>query len=137
MSIGYTTGVYDLFHVGHVNLLKRARGLCDQLIVGVSSDELVKAEKSRETVIPFEERCEILEACKYVDVVVRQDDRDKVKAWGRLKFDMLFVGDDWYQSEKWMIMEEQFSEKGVKVVYFPYTQSTSSTKINGILTSRT
>ena len=132
MVIGYTTGVYDLFHIGHLNLLKNAKGLCDKLIVGVTVDELVKY-KNKRAVIPFEERFEIIRSIRYVDAVIPQEDIDKFAAWQKLKFDILFVGDDWYQSERWQEMESKFREVGVKVIYFPYTKGTSSTLINQTL----
>lgn len=100
MKIGYTTGVYDLFHIGHLNLLRNARNLCDRLVVGVTSDDLV-AYKNKRSVIPFTERMEIVRACRYVDAVVPQEDLDKFEAWKKLRFDVLFVGDDWYGSERW------------------------------------
>lgn len=132
MVIGYTTGVYDLFHIGHLNLLKNAKGLCDKLIVGVTVDELVRY-KNKRAVIPFEERIEIVRSIKYVDAAIPQEDIDKFAAWEKLKFDILFVGDDWYQSERWREMESKFQSVGVKVVYFPYTKGTSSTLINQTL----
>ena len=132
MVIGYTTGVYDLFHIGHLNLLKNAKGLCDKLIVGVTVDELVRY-KNKRAVIPFEERLEIVRSIKYVDAAIPQEDIDKFAAWEKLKFDVLFVGDDWYQSERWREMEAKFREVGVKVIYFPYTKGTSSTLINQTL----
>lgn len=132
MVIGYTTGVYDLFHIGHLNLLKNAKGLCDKLIVGVTVDELVQY-KNKRAVIPFEERLEIVRSIKYVDAAIPQEDIDKFAAWEKLKFDVLFVGDDWYQSERWQEMESKFREVGVKVIYFPYTRGTSSTLINQTL----
>lgn len=132
MVIGYTTGVYDLFHIGHLNLLKNAKGLCDKLIVGVTVDELVQY-KNKRAVIPFEERIEIVRSIKYVDAAIPQEDIDKFAAWEKLKFDILFVGDDWYQSERWREMESKFQSVGVKVIYFPYTKGTSSTLINQTL----
>ena len=132
MVIGYTTGVYDLFHIGHLNLLKNAKGLCDKLIVGVTVDELV-AYKHKRAIIPFEDRLEIVRSIKYVDAAIPQSDIDKFAAWERLKFDILFVGDDWYQSESWQAMEEKFKAVGVKIIYFPYTKGTSSTLINQTL----
>jgi glycerol-3-phosphate cytidylyltransferase len=133
MIIGYTTGVFDLFHIGHVNVLKNAKGMCDKLIVGVSTDDLVQNVKNKSPVIPFIERCEILSSCKYVDVVIAQNDRNKINIQDRLKFDILFVGDDWYGQENWRIMESELSKSGVRVVFFPYTKGTSSTLINNIL----
>ena len=130
--IGYTSGVYDLFHVGHLNLLKNAKGLCDKLIVGVSVDELV-AYKHKRAVIPFQERLEIVRSIKYVDAAIPQDDLDKFKMWEKLHFDVLFVGDDWFKSERGQEMEKKFDEVGVRVVYFPYTKGTSSTLLTEAL----
>lgn len=132
MILGYTSGVYDLFHIGHLNLLKNARGLCDKLIVGVSVDKLVKY-KNKKAVIPFEERIEIVRNIKYVDSAIPQYEIDKFKVWEKIKFDVLFVGDDWYESDSWKIMENKFKEVNVRVIYFPYTKGTSSTLINEIL----
>ena len=126
--IGYTTGVFDLFHIGHLNLLKNAKGMCDKLIVGVTVDELV-SYKNKKATIPFEERIEIVRSIKYVDVAIPQYDMDKFAVCKKLKVDYLFVGDDWYDSEKWKEYEQQLSEIGTKVIYFPYTRSVSSTKI--------
>lgn len=130
--VGYTSGVYDLFHIGHLNLLKNAKGLCDKLIVGVSVDELV-AYKHKKAVIPFAERLEIVRSIKYVDAAIPQDDLDKFKMWEKLHFDVLFVGDDWFRSERWQEMEKKFDAVGVRVVYFPYTKGTSSTILNETL----
>ena len=132
MIVGYTTGVFDLFHVGHLNMLKNAKSMCDRLIVGVTTDELV-SYKNKKAVIPYEERSEIVRAIKYVDAVIPQENMDKFEMWKRLKFDVMFVGDDWYETEKWKKYEDQFSEVGVKIVYFPYFKGTSSTKINSII----
>lgn len=132
MIIGYTTGVYDLFHIGHLNLLRNARGLCDRLIVGVTVDELV-SYKHKRSVIPFHERMEIVRACRYVDAVIPQEQLDKFEAWKKIKFNVLFVGDDWYGSDRWQELEDKFTEVGVRVVYFPYTKGTSSTLINEVL----
>ncbi len=132
MVIGYTSGVYDLFHIGHLNLLKNAKGLCDKLIVGVSTDKLVEY-KHKHPVIPFEERIEIVRSCKFVDAAIPQEELDKYKMWEKLHFDVLFVGDDWYNSPSWKEMEEKFNKVGVRVVYFPYTKGTSSTLLNETL----
>ncbi|MCW5726924.1 adenylyltransferase/cytidyltransferase family protein [Parvibaculum sp.] len=132
MVIGYTTGVFDLFHIGHVNVLRNARSLCDKLIVGVSVDALV-SYKNKVAVIPFEERIEIVRACRYVDLAVPQDSMDKMDAYNRYKFNVMFVGDDWYQSNQWESLEDQFKSRDVRIVYFPYTQTTSSTLINETL----
>ncbi len=132
LVIGYTAGVYDLFHIGHLNLLKNAKGMCDKLIVGVTVDELV-TYKGKHAFIPFEDRIEIVRACKYVDAAVPQYDMDKLKACKELKADMLFVGDDWYNTPKWEEYEKEFQKAGIKIVYFPYTKGVSSTKINDAL----
>ena len=130
MIVGYTAGVFDLFHVGHVNMLKTARGLCDKLIVAVSSDELV-SYKNKKSVICFEDRKAVVESCKYVDIVIGQYDLDKFNAYKKLKFDVIFVGDDWYQKEQWIDLEKKISPS--KVIFIPYTKSTSSTLINKII----
>lgn len=127
MIIGYTTGVFDLFHIGHLNILRRAKEQCDYLIVGVSTDELVEQYKHKRPVISFEERCEIVKAIRYVDEVVPQMDRDKFAAWERLQFNRMFVGDDWKGSAIFTALEERFAPHGVEIVYFPYTKETSST----------
>jgi glycerol-3-phosphate cytidylyltransferase len=132
MKIGYTSGVYDLFHVGHLNLLRNAKGMCEKLIVGVTTDELV-SYKNKKAVIPFSERVQIVQAMKYVDAVVPQESMDKFETWEKLKFDVMFVGDDWFQSDKWEELDKQFHQVGVKIVYFPYTKGTSSTLINQTL----
>jgi glycerol-3-phosphate cytidylyltransferase len=132
MCIGYTAGVYDLFHIGHLNLLKNAKGMCDKLIVGVSTDALV-AYKHKKPVIPFVDRIEIVRSIKYVDAAIPQEELDKFKMWERLHFDILFVGDDWFKSERWEEMEKKFADVGVKVIYFPYTKGTSSTIISNAL----
>lgn len=132
MIIGYTTGVYDLFHVGHLNLLKNAKGMCDKLIVGVTVDELVQY-KGKKAMIPFEDRIEIVRSCKYVDAAVPQYDMDKLKACKELGASMLFVGDDWYGTEKWRHYEQEFAKEGIRIIYFPYTRGVSSTIITEAL----
>ena len=132
MIIGYTTGVFDLFHIGHLNLLRKAKEQCDYLIVGVSTDDLVMY-KHKHAVIPFEERMEIVKAIKYVDEVVPQVNMNKMEAWEKLHFNVMFVGDDWKGTPKWDEYERQFAEVGVNIVYFPYTKGTSSTLINEVL----
>ena len=132
LRIGYTTGVYDLFHIGHLNLLRKAKAQCDYLIVGVSTDDLVEY-KGKRSVIPFEERKEIVAAIKYVDEVVTQENMDKLGAWKKYHFDVMFVGDDWKGTDKWNKIEADLKEVGAEVVYFPYTKGTSSTLINETL----
>ena len=126
-KVGYTTGVFDLFHIGHLNILKKAKEQCECLIVGVSTDELVQNYKNKLPVIPFEERVEIVKSIKYVDKVVAQENRDKYSAWENLQFDVMFVGDDWKGNKLFEQLEHQFKSVGVDIVYFPYTQGTSST----------
>ena len=132
MVIGYTTGVFDLFHVGHVNVLKKAKSLCDKLIVGVTIDELVMY-KNKKPVISFEDRIKVVESCRFVDLAVPQESMDKLEAQSRYKFDIMFVGDDWYKTDKWKVFEDELSTRSVRVVYFPYTQGISSTLINKTL----
>ena len=132
--IGYTTGVFDLFHVGHLNILKRAKEECDYLVVGVTVDELV-AYKGKKAFIPFEERCAIVEAIKYVDKVVPQTTMDKMEAWNNLHFHKMFVGDDWKGTDTWNHWEEEFAKVGVEIVYFPYTAKTSSSELREALKS--
>lgn len=132
MVIGYTSGVYDLFHIGHLNLLKNAKGMCDKLIVGVTTDDLV-TYKGKKAFIPFEDRIEIVRSIKYVDAAIPQENMDKVTMCKKLNASILFVGDDWYDTDKWKCYEKELSENNVKVVYFPYTKGVSSTKISEAL----
>ena len=133
MIVGYTTGVFDLFHIGHLNILRRAKEKCDKLIVGVTTDKLLQVYKNKSPIIPFEERISIVKSIKYVDEVVPQEDMDKMSHWEKLKFDVVFVGNDWQNTDKWNKIESDFNDVGVAVVYFPYTKGTSSTLINDIL----
>ena len=133
VKIGYTTGVFDLFHIGHLNILRNAKLECDHLIVGITTDELSLKEKGRMPVIPFAERMTIVESIQYVDSVVPQVNYDKIEAWNNLKFNIMFVGDDWKGTEKWNKLDEKFLELGVEISYLPYTQQTSSSKIRKIL----
>ncbi|EOU1115909.1 adenylyltransferase/cytidyltransferase family protein [Clostridium perfringens] len=126
-KIGYTTGVFDMFHIGHLNILRKAKEQCDYLIVGVSTDELVYQYKNKIPIIPFEERCQIVEAIEYVDKVIPQENRDKFYAWKKINFDVMFVGDDWKGKPFFVEIESEFKKVGVEVVYFPYTKDTSST----------
>ena len=126
-TIGYTTGVFDMFHIGHLNILKRAKEHCDFLIVGVTTDELCESYKHKLPIIPFEERKAIIEAIKYVDKVVPQLNRDKFSAWEEYKFDVMFVGDDWKGSDLFEVVEKKLNAVGCRVEYLPYTQGTNST----------
>ena len=127
--IGYTTGVFDMFHVGHLNLIRRAREKCDRLIVGVSTDEVVEQYKGHRPIIPYAERVEIVKAIRYVDEVVPQTTMDKFAAWEKLRFNRLFHGNDWKGSAMYNEVEAKLAAVGVEVVYFPYTQGTSSTML--------
>jgi len=134
-KIGYTTGVFDLFHVGHLNILKKSKELCEFLIVGVSTDELVSSYKNKTPVIPYDERIAIIEAIRYVDKVVPQKTRDKMAAYDKYKFDVMFVGDDWKDNELFSKVEKELNENGSSVVYFPYTKHTSSSMLINALES--
>ena len=131
--VGYTTGVFDLFHIGHLNILKRAKENCDYLIVGVSTDELVEEYKHKRPVISYDERKAIVSAIKYVDEVVPQINRDKLSAWEKYKFDRMFVGDDWKGSPLFIELEKEFKKRNVEIIYFPYTKGTSSTYLKEVL----
>jgi len=132
MVIGYTSGVYDLFHIGHLTLLKNAKSMCDKLVVGITTDDLV-LYKGKRAMIPYLDRAEIVRSIKYVDAVIPQDNMDKLEMCKKLKADILFVGDDWYKTEKWDKIEEELKSIGVRVVYFPYTKGVSSTQISKAL----
>ena len=133
--VGYTTGVYDMFHIGHLNVIRRAKERCDYLIVGVSTDELVQRDKGKTPVIPYEERAAIIAALKYVDMVVPQPDKNKVGAREKYHFDKMFVGSDWQGTPQWNKFEEQFRPLGVEIVYLPYTDGISSTKLTEFIKS--
>ena len=132
-KIGYTTGVFDLFHIGHLNILKRARLECDYLIVGITTDELAMSIKGEKPFIPFEERMEIVESIKFVDEVVPQTSYNKMEAWNKLKFDRMYVGDDWKGTKEWIQIEKDFSKYNVEIIYFSYTTHTSSTILRDVL----
>lgn len=132
-KVGYTTGVYDMFHIGHLNILKRAKEQCETLIVGVSTDELVKDYKGKTPIIPYEERFAIVEAIKYVDRVVPQTSMDKMKAWEELHFEVMFHGTDWKGSDMYNKLIDQFREVGVEVVFLPHTAGVSSTLLSEVL----
>lgn len=127
LIIGYTSGAFDLIHVGHLNVLRNARGMCDRLVVGVTTDELLRDCKGREAVIPFDERIELVRSIKYVDAAVPQRDMDKLAMCKKLDACIMFVGDDWYQTERWNEYEKAFAEENIKIIYFPYTKNVSST----------
>ncbi len=132
-KIGYTTGVFDMFHIGHLNLLKNAKEQCEYLIVGVSTDEVVQDYKGKTPIIEFDERIAIVSAIKYVDKVVPQENMDKRKAWDKLQFDVLFHGSDWKDSDMYKKVVDSLKQVGVEVVFLPHTEGTSSTLLTEIL----
>ena len=134
LKVGYLSGTFDLFHIGHLNLIKRAKKYCDYLVVGVHKDA---SHKGKETFIPFEERKEILKSLRYVDDVIESEKEDvDVYKKGILKYDRLFVGSDYKGSERFNRYEEYFKDKDVEIIYFPYTDSTSSTQIRELVQQR-
>jgi glycerol-3-phosphate cytidylyltransferase len=132
-KLGYTTGVFDLFHIGHLNILKKARELCDYLIVGVSTDELVHIYKGKKPRISFENRIAIINAIKYVDKVVPQTSIDKIIAWKNLHFNILFHGDDWKNTPLYNHIATQFYSLNVEIIFLPYTPHISSSLISSYL----
>jgi glycerol-3-phosphate cytidylyltransferase len=135
-SVGYTQGVYDMFHVGHLNLLNHAKELCDVLIVGVNSDRLVNEYKHKKPVIPEEERLYIVSNIKAVDKAVLTDTLDKVSAFRQLHFDAVFIGDDWKGNARWEETERELKPLGAEVVYLPHTPDVSSTGLRIIKDDR-
>lgn len=130
---GYVPGVYDMFHVGHLNLIRAARPYCDHLIVGVVTDEVVEAVKGKPPVVPLRERMEIVGALRDVDEVVVDVHRDKFDSWQDLRYDVVFKGDDWKDSPKGAKLEADLAPVGARVHYFPYTRHTSSTLLREVL----
>jgi glycerol-3-phosphate cytidylyltransferase len=133
MVIGYTTGVFDMFHIGHLNILKVAKSRCDKLVVGVSTDELVQIEKNKNPVISFKDRIEIVKSISYVDEVIPQINKNKFEAWKKIGFNKMFVGTDWKGSDTWNKLESEFSKINVSIEYIEYTHSISSSKLSKIL----
>ena len=131
--IGFAPGVYDLFHVGHLNILRQAREHCDRLVAGVTTDALTTRLKGKVPVVPLAERLEIVRSVRYVDEAVVEAEVDKLNTWKRVGFHVIFKGDDWRGTPKWEEFERRFAEVGVEVVYFPYTAHTSSTLLSGAL----
>lgn len=127
MVIGYTTGVYDMFHIGHLNIIKRAKERCDYLIVGVSTDECVQNYKHKTPIIPYEQRAAIVEAIKYVDEVVPQTSMDKLEFLKKRHFDVMFHGDEWKGTELYNRYEKEFAEYGARIEYLTHTEGISST----------
>ena len=126
--IGYTAGVFDMFHVGHLRLLMNAKGMCDRLVVGVTTDECAMY-KNKKPVIPFDDRIDIIRNLKCVDAAVPQENMDKALMCKKLGASYLFVGDDWYDTDKWKKYESDLEKIGCKVIYFPYTKGISSTML--------
>lgn len=133
MVVGYSTGVFDLFHVGHLNLLKEARNRCDHLIVGITDDELAMKIKGRMPVIPLNERIKIVSELRCVDAVVRQRRIDELQDYKELKFNKIFKGSDWKGTKKWNELTQEFAIVGVEVCFLPYTEHTSSTQLREVL----
>ncbi len=133
-TIGYAAGAYDLFHVGHLNILRHAKSRCDHLIAGVVSDELCEARKGSRPVIPLAERLEIVRSIRFVDEAVAETLVDKMDMWKKLKFNVFFKGNDWQGTPQGTLLERRFAAVGVEVVYFPYTERTSSTMLRRTLT---
>lgn len=129
MIIGYTTGVFDMFHIGHLNILKRAKEMCDYLIVGVSTDECVQSYKHKIPVIPYEQRATIVSAIKYVDEVVPQYTMDKLEFLKQRHFDVMFHGDEWKGTELYNQYEKEFAALGARIEYLPHTDGVSSTML--------
>ena len=132
-TIGYTAGVFDLFHIGHLNILKAAKEQCEYLIVGVSTDELVRGYKHKTPIIPFNERVEIVKAIRYVDEVVPQLTMDKMQAWELYHFDAIFHGDDWKGSRMYDEITKNLASVGCEMVFLPHTDGTSSTLLSEVL----
>ncbi|GGZ58690.1 adenylyltransferase/cytidyltransferase family protein [Streptomyces subrutilus] len=131
--VGYAPGAYDLFHIGHLNILRHARSRCDYLVAGVVSDEMAERAKGRRPMIPLVERLEIVRSVKYVDAAFVETVPDKVETWKQVRFDVIFKGDDWRGTAKGDRLERDFAVHGVDVVYFPYTVHTSSTQLRRAL----
>ncbi|QGZ51955.1 adenylyltransferase/cytidyltransferase family protein [Streptomyces sp. QHH-9511] len=131
--VGYAPGTYDLFHIGHLNILRHARSQCDCLVAGVVSDETAELATGRRPVFPLVERLEIVRNVKYVDAAFVETVPDRVETWRQVRFDVLFKGDDWRGTPKGDKLERDLSEVGVEIVYFPYTVRTSSTQLGRVL----
>jgi glycerol-3-phosphate cytidylyltransferase len=135
-NVGYASGVFDMFHVGHLNLLRRARAQCRHLVVGVASDEYVERLKGYPPIVPCDERIDIITALGIVDQVVIDRDADKVLMWQQVPFDVIFKGSDWQGTPKGYRLERGMRAVGADVVYFPYTRQTSSSMLRTFLTDR-
>lgn len=127
--IGYTQGTFDMFHIGHLNLIKNAKRHCDYLVVGVNSDDLVESYKNKRPIIPLDERVEIMRAIKYVDEVIVTNTLDKKEIWEKVRFNEIYIGDDWKGNERWEKTGKEMEQLGAKLVFLPYTKDTSSTML--------
>ena len=132
--VGYAPGAYDLFHIGHLNILRTAKSKCDHLIAGVISDEMFRSVRGFEPFVPVDERLEIVRHIEYVDDVYMETTPEKLDAWNALHFDRIFKGDDWRGTPRGEKLEADFASVGVEVCYFPYTTTTSSTMLRNALT---
>lgn len=132
-KVGYTAGVYDMFHIGHLNVIRNAKALCEHLIVAVSTDELVQNYKNKTPIIPYENRAAIVAAIKYVDAVVPQSSMDKKQAALDNDINVMFVGDDWKGTDKWNKIEAELNSIGIQVVYLPHTDGISSSLLREML----
>ena len=135
-KVGYVQGSFDMFHIGHLNLIKNAKSICDYLIVGVNSDELMKSFKHKTPIIPEDERLEIIEAIRYVDEAHIVTNRDKLEALDKFHYQALIMGEDWKGTDFYKKVEQQLKEKNAEVVYFPYTKTTSSTLLRDAIYER-
>ena len=133
MIIGYTTGVFDMFHIGHLNILRQAKEKCDYLIVGVSTDECVESYKNKTPIIPYEQRAAIVEAIKYVDEVVPQTNMDKLEFLKKRHFDVMFHGDEWKGTELYNRYEIEFARMGARIEFLPHTSGISSSLLREII----
>ena len=125
--IGYTAGTFDMFHIGHLNLLERAKEHCDFLIVGINSDKLVEAYKKKSVIVTLEERMKIVRSIRYVDKTIAVESLEKRPYWDMLQFNKLFIGSDWIGNSRWDATKVEMESLGVELIYLPYTKSTSST----------
>lgn len=125
-KIGYTSGVFDMFHIGHLNILQKAKSLCETLVVGVTTDELCLSRKGKSPMISHKDRMKIVESIRYVDKVMSQEDMDKFKIVKSIDADVVFVGSDWKGTDSWNNYEKEFASIGCSVVYIDYTQGISS-----------
>lgn len=129
MVIGYTSGVFDMFHIGHLNILQRAKERCDKLIVGVSTDDLVMEYKNKLPIIPYDQRAAIVQAIRYVDEVIPQYTMDKMKIWEKVRFEIMFHGNEWKGTDLYDRYEKEFAKIGVRIEYLPHTDGISSSDL--------